>query len=156
MKYFVQMSCRFSQDFKIYYVVNILNIIMLSGQVASVVPEDCLGCLCQASTKCNLTVPCTSGPQYLCGPFLISWAYWADAGKFVLANDDPDRKGGRSIPCLLLILISSQGLPYQIFISIRSVRPRCCVCWWNCSWVHGQVCPGKGLRDYTRNIFLIN
>ena len=128
MKYFVQMSCRFSQDFKIYYVVNILNIIMLSGQVASVVPEDCLGCLCQASTKCNLTVPCTSGPQYLCGPFLISWAYWADAGKFVLANDDPDRKGGRSIPCLLLILISSQGLPLSnIYYHSKRASKMLCV-----------------------------
>lgn len=67
---------------------------MFTGQVASVVPEDCLGCLCQASSGCNLTTPCTTGHQYLCGPFLISWAYWADAGKFVLANDNPDRKGG--------------------------------------------------------------
>nr|CAH0099702.1 unnamed protein product [Daphnia galeata] len=65
----------------------------IQGQVASVVPEDCLGCLCQASTGCNMTIPCTTGQQYLCGPFLISWAYWADAGKFVLANDDPERKG---------------------------------------------------------------
>ena len=39
-----------------------------------------------------MTMTCTSDP-YLCGPFLISWPYWADGGKFVLANDRADRKG---------------------------------------------------------------
>ena len=81
-------------------------LVMLLGQVASVVPEDCLGCLCQASTGCNMTMPCTNGQQYLCGPFLISWAYWADAGKFVLANDDPERKGGKYYAIFLYIFNS--------------------------------------------------
>ena len=44
-----------------------------------------------------MTMGCLGGSQYLCGPFLISWAYWADGGKFVLANDNPDRLGGNSL-----------------------------------------------------------
>merc|ERR1711928_3484 len=67
-----------------------------TAQVAPIVPEDCLGCLCQASTGCNMTMSCTGGSQYLCGPFLISWPYWADGGKFVLTDDDPQRLGGKS------------------------------------------------------------
>ncbi|CAL4118501.1 unnamed protein product [Meganyctiphanes norvegica] len=61
---------------------------------ATVAP-DCLGCICEASSACNATIGC-SVPfpgAYFCGPFLISWAYWADAGKPVLQNDDPNRKG---------------------------------------------------------------
>ena len=73
-----------------------------AGQVAPIVTEDCLGCICQASTNCNMTVGCTGGDQYLCGPFLISWPYWADGGKFVLANDNADRQGGILFRLLIL------------------------------------------------------
>ena len=65
-----------------------------TGQVAPIIPEDCLGCLCQASTNCNVSTTCTGDGSYLCGPFLISLPYWVDSGRFVLANDSADRKGG--------------------------------------------------------------
>ena len=53
-------------------------------------------CLCQASSYCNLTAPCTTGSQYLCGPFLIGVNYWADAGQpTLLPDDDPNATGGK-------------------------------------------------------------
>lgn len=71
------------------------NLFTLSlGQVSSVVFEDCLKCMCYASSKCNLTFGCTSGQQILCGPFLISPEYWTESGRQVLPNDNPDRSGG--------------------------------------------------------------
>ncbi|XP_064117367.1 lysozyme-like isoform X2 [Macrobrachium nipponense] len=46
-------------------------------------PDDkCLRCICEASSGCNTNVGC-SRPyygDYSCGPFGISWRYWADAG----------------------------------------------------------------------------
>lgn len=56
---------------------------------------NCLGCICEASSACNATIGCSTpyAGAYFCGPFLISWAYWADAGKPVLQNDNPDAKG---------------------------------------------------------------
>ena len=58
---------------------------------------NCLGCLCEASTGCNATVACNTpyAGAYFCGPFVISWAYWSDAGKPVLQNDDPEKRGGK-------------------------------------------------------------
>merc|ERR1711911_138782 len=78
-----------------------------AAQLGPQVPEDCLGCLCQASTGCNMTMGCTGGNQYLCGPFLISWPYWADGGKFVLTDDDPQRLGGKSSIHFLVLSFSS-------------------------------------------------
>ncbi|XP_069189563.1 invertebrate-type lysozyme-like isoform X1 [Procambarus clarkii] len=54
-----------------------------------------MGCLCEASTSCNATSPCHTPPGggYFCGPFLISFPYWTDAGKPVLKGDDPNVKG---------------------------------------------------------------
>ncbi|KAK7060662.1 hypothetical protein SK128_018827, partial [Halocaridina rubra] len=59
------------------------------------VDPNCLGCICEASTRCNVSVGCHTpyAGAYFCGPFLISWAYWADAGKPVLQNDDPEKRG---------------------------------------------------------------
>ncbi|XP_074595709.1 uncharacterized protein LOC141850866 isoform X2 [Brevipalpus obovatus] len=39
---------------------------------------SCLQCLCQASTGCNIDKQCNGE---VCGPYLISWPYWADSGK---------------------------------------------------------------------------
>lgn len=68
-----------------------LSVVYGQGTVA----PDCLGCICEASSACNATVGChvPYAGAYFCGPFLISWAYWADAGKPVLQNDNPDVKG---------------------------------------------------------------
>lgn len=52
----------------------------------------CLRCLCFAITGCNGTHGCSKG---YCGPFYISRVYWADAGKPVFPEDDPDRAGGK-------------------------------------------------------------
>ncbi|GFS88992.1 uncharacterized protein NPIL_473281 [Nephila pilipes] len=47
------------------------------------IDQNCLDCICQASTSCNMTLKChnkgTHG--YFCGPYWISWAYWYDAGR---------------------------------------------------------------------------
>jgi len=65
------------------------------GSKLELVSANCLGCLCEASTQCNVTVGCHTpySGAYFCGPFLISWAYWSDAGKPVIKGDDPDVKG---------------------------------------------------------------
>ncbi|RZF47247.1 hypothetical protein LSTR_LSTR004956 [Laodelphax striatellus] len=52
--------------------------------------EACLGCICDATSACNLTIGCTAG---LCGPFLIGRQYWFDAGAPVLAGDSWQRSG---------------------------------------------------------------
>lgn len=52
--------------------------------------HTCLGCICEATTNCNMTIGCMRG---LCGPFLISRAYWIDAGRPVVALDKPERAG---------------------------------------------------------------
>lgn len=98
-----------------------------------------MGCLCQASTGCNLTIPCTSGHQYLCGPFLISWAYWADAGKFVLSNDNPDRKGGKDCAHLFMTLTSP---PFQNDLLTLKLNVAFEAC------VQDPVCAGETVRGY--------
>lgn len=44
---------------------------------------QCLNCICHASSDCQANIKChNAGPeQYYCGPYQISWAYWADGGK---------------------------------------------------------------------------
>jgi len=55
---------------------------------------NCLGCICEASSGCNQTIGCSSHAGYHCGPFLMSWAFWKEAGQPLLtAGDNPDRKG---------------------------------------------------------------
>jgi len=52
--------------------------------------DTCLGCICEATTNCNMTIGCMRG---LCGPFLISKAYWVDSGRPTVPRDNPDRQG---------------------------------------------------------------
>lgn len=40
--------------------------------------RTCFGCICEAASGCNVTVGCDDS---VCGPFRITWGYWADAGK---------------------------------------------------------------------------
>ncbi|RWS12528.1 Destabilase-like protein [Dinothrombium tinctorium] len=42
------------------------------------VPKECLKCICEASSNCNLKQQCFNGH---CGPYLISQKYWIDGGK---------------------------------------------------------------------------
>ncbi|GFT78778.1 uncharacterized protein NPIL_563971 [Nephila pilipes] len=48
------------------------------------VDQNCMECLCQASSSCNMTLECKSkgGDDYFCGPYWVSWAYWYDAGRY--------------------------------------------------------------------------
>ncbi|KAG7158301.1 lysozyme-like isoform X1 [Homarus americanus] len=73
-----------------------IMVIMVCSQAAeNVVSSNCMGCLCEASTRCNASAGCTTPYPggYFCGAFLLSWAFWADAGKPVIKNDDPEKKG---------------------------------------------------------------
>uniref|UniRef100_T1JAY4 lysozyme n=1 Tax=Strigamia maritima TaxID=126957 RepID=T1JAY4_STRMM len=53
--------------------------------VNKVLDRKCYNCICQASSRncsSDITSCITTGPnQYFCGPYHISWAYWADSGK---------------------------------------------------------------------------
>ncbi|XP_034244880.1 lysozyme 2-like [Thrips palmi] len=60
------------------------------GVFVSNLNAACLRCLCFAITGCNATLACSKG---YCGPFYISRVYWADAGKPVFPEDDPERAG---------------------------------------------------------------
>nr|ALM25917.1 i-type lysozyme 2 [Harmonia axyridis] len=51
------------------------------------VTQQCLGCLCEASSNCDISGNCAGD---VCGPFRITWAYWADAGKPTVNNEAPD------------------------------------------------------------------
>lgn len=51
--------------------------------------EQCLRCICEASTGCDLRQRCNG---QFCGPYLLSWPYWQDAGSpganfYECAND---------------------------------------------------------------------
>ncbi|GLG98130.1 I-type lysozyme [Gryllus bimaculatus] len=59
-------------------------------QQGGAVSELCLGCICEAVSGCNRTLTCTGD---VCGLFRITWAYWADSGKPVIAGDNPDADG---------------------------------------------------------------
>ncbi|XP_023720996.1 uncharacterized protein LOC111871853 isoform X1 [Cryptotermes secundus] len=52
--------------------------------------ELCMGCICEATSNCNLTFHCTRG---LCGPFLTSQVYWKQAGRPTIPGDHPNNKG---------------------------------------------------------------
>ncbi|XP_045609367.1 lysozyme 2 [Procambarus clarkii] len=64
-----------------------LVVVLVTGQQYTGVDENCLGCLCEASTKCQNRLDCPNG---YCGIFLISWAYWKEAGQPTLNNADPN------------------------------------------------------------------
>jgi len=44
------------------------------------ISHQCLGCICEASTNCDIRATrCISGGAF-CGPFLVSRGFWKDAG----------------------------------------------------------------------------
>merc|ERR1712203_399832 len=55
--------------------------------------DNCIGCICEASTRCNATTKCISGGSF-CGPFLLSKPFWVDGGSCVLEGDSPSDQGG--------------------------------------------------------------
>lgn len=72
-----------------------VNVCIVSGTRNVFLPdfsEDCVACLCDASSACNLTIGCFAG---LCGPFLIGRQYWLDAGAPVLPGATWQSKNGK-------------------------------------------------------------
>lgn len=73
-----------------------MSLLFFTAQVP--VPEGvsqvCLGCMCEAASGCNTTVGCTGD---VCGPFRITWAYWADAGKPTLSGEPDTAQTGNLI-----------------------------------------------------------
>ncbi|XP_063904459.1 lysozyme-like [Zophobas morio] len=51
------------------------------------VNQQCLGCICEAISSCDTSDGCSGN---VCGPFRITWAYWADAGKPTVNNESPE------------------------------------------------------------------
>lgn len=61
------------------------------------VTEECLGCICEAVSGCNMTRGCAEDD---CGMFRITRLYWVDAGQPTLALDDPSTDGGKMLKAL--------------------------------------------------------
>merc|ERR1712012_1257124 len=93
--------------------------------------DNCIGCICEASTRCNVTTKCISGGSF-CGPFLLSKPFWVDGGSCVLEGDSPGDPGAWR-RCALDIICSAN--------TIRSYINR-----------FGKDCSGDALvtcEDYT-------
>ncbi|KDR15949.1 invertebrate-type lysozyme 3-like [Zootermopsis nevadensis] len=54
------------------------------------VSEECLQCICEASTSCDFGVGCGTET---CGPYGITWGYWNDGLRPVLNQDSPEADG---------------------------------------------------------------
>ncbi|XP_034182671.1 lysozyme [Osmia lignaria lignaria] len=70
----------------------LLILLLVYGQYTSVTGAEtlskvCLGCICEAASGCNTTLGCD---EAVCGPFRITWSYWADAGKPTLTDSSSD------------------------------------------------------------------
>ncbi|CAG0883152.1 unnamed protein product [Cyprideis torosa] len=86
---------------KLFFLASLAALIQAQNPVFESVPpiisDNCLGCLCEASTNCNATIGCTDGG--LCGPFLISQPFWSELKtekgdiRPTLEGDNPDRPG---------------------------------------------------------------
>ena len=48
------------------------------------IDQICLGCICEAVSGCNTTTKCEGD---ICGPFHMTWGYWADGGKPTLNGE---------------------------------------------------------------------
>lgn len=53
--------------------------------------DDCLHCICLASSECDPGVRCHSiGPvEYYCGPYQLSRQYWIESGSPGASSDNP-------------------------------------------------------------------
>ncbi|XP_076349240.1 lysozyme-like [Tachypleus tridentatus] len=72
----------------IFWIVSV-TAIFDNGQ--NLVSRECLDCLCEASSGCNLETGCHNlgGSNYFCGPYVISYSYWVDAGRPGEIPDNP-------------------------------------------------------------------
>jgi len=57
--------------------------------VSNGLSDNCIGCICEASTRCDVNTKCVSGGT-LCGPFYISKGFWVDGGRCVIKGDNPN------------------------------------------------------------------
>ncbi|XP_063973737.1 invertebrate-type lysozyme 3-like [Diachasmimorpha longicaudata] len=55
-----------------------------SAGASQKISQTCFGCMCEAASGCDTTSGCTGD---VCGPFRITWAYWADSGKPTLNGE---------------------------------------------------------------------
>ncbi|XP_024215773.2 invertebrate-type lysozyme 3-like [Halyomorpha halys] len=60
------------------------------GQSREPFSEQCLSCICEASSGCNRTLGCEGGS---CGPYKITKPYWIDANKPSIFPDSSSAKG---------------------------------------------------------------
>ncbi|XP_076360620.1 invertebrate-type lysozyme 2-like [Tachypleus tridentatus] len=67
-----------------FFVCEILAVVavFVQAQQNQLVSNDCLYCLCQASSGCNFNKECHNdgGTNYFCGGYVISYGYWKDGG----------------------------------------------------------------------------
>jgi hypothetical protein len=92
--------------------------------------ELCMGCICEATSNCNLTFHCTRG---LCGPFLISQIYWKEAGRPTVLGDHPNNKGGENLLSIIrMVWREQQKLEFnsvsehsKLKAGMRHYRPCC-------------------------------
>ncbi|CAL8138008.1 unnamed protein product [Orchesella dallaii] len=89
------------------------------------ITDECLGCICQASSGCNKDQGCSDGG--VCGPFLITWGFWSDAGKPVLKGTQPNDPAAYST-CV-----------NDMFCASETVR--------SYSRIFGKDCTGDGAID---------
>ncbi|KAF8770595.1 lysozyme-like [Argiope bruennichi] len=57
--------------------------------------DDCLSCMCEASSECDDEIECHGRGEKYCGPYLISYLYWKDGG----AHGDDFEKCVSYRPC---------------------------------------------------------
>ncbi|CAH1108297.1 unnamed protein product [Psylliodes chrysocephalus] len=71
----------------------VIVLVLVAGYFKDVTSQElpvnqaCLGCICEAISACNTTSICSGD---VCGPFRITWAYWADAGKPTVRQQSPE------------------------------------------------------------------
>lgn len=74
----------------LFWMLTVLLACYARGEDGEALSRVCLGCICEAASNCNVTVGCNGE---VCGPFRITWAYWADGGKPTLNDEPPTSKG---------------------------------------------------------------
>jgi len=92
------------------YVVAGPTTVCLEGNAEDSITNQCLGCICEASSRCDKLTGCVANGA-LCGPFLISRLFWIDAGRCTLDGDDPNdvqswRKCSTDLQCASRIVRS--------------------------------------------------
>ncbi|XP_031352536.1 lysozyme-like [Photinus pyralis] len=71
---------------KIVLIVCYMVIVFGQDLFVSNLNNECLECLCYASTRCNLRSGCNGG---YCGAYQIGYHYWKDAGSPTLPGNLP-------------------------------------------------------------------